>query len=141
LRFPLPKAMVSVGTSVSVIARVSSMSSVASCIVGCAGTCLLCFCPFPDIFLCPCFCLCLMGHLSLPYSCFSLRFVVSSLVCLLEFVPMSQCVVVVEGSVVSFCGGILHTDVQFRYIHSCPSYVMSTLCPTISMCDGMCCFS
>jgi hypothetical protein len=65
LRFPLPKAMVSVGTSVSVIAQVSSMSWLASCIVDCAGTCLVCFCPFSVIFLCPYIGLCLVGHLSL----------------------------------------------------------------------------
>jgi hypothetical protein len=59
-----------------------------------------------------------MGHISLPHSRVSLRFIVSPLVRLLEFVSMSQSVVVDEGRVLSLCGGILHTDVQFRYIHS-----------------------
>jgi hypothetical protein len=42
-------AAASVGTSVSTVARLLSMSWVASCVLGCVGTYLLCFCPFPGI--------------------------------------------------------------------------------------------
>ena len=59
-----------------------------------------------------------MGHLSLPFSHVSLRLVVSSMVHLLEFVPMSQCVMVAERGVLSFCGGIHHNDVQPHYTHN-----------------------
>ena len=51
VRFPLPKAMVSVGTSVPAFTVLPSMSLLVSCVVGCVGTCLLCFCPFPGVLL------------------------------------------------------------------------------------------
>ena len=60
-----------------------------------------------------------MGHLSLPFSEVSLRYVVSSLVNLLEFVTMNQCVIVAEvrwGGVLLW--GIHHTDVQLHYTYN-----------------------
>ena len=51
VRFSLPKVMVSVGMSVSAFTRLPSMFLLASCVVGFVGTCLLCFCPFPGVWL------------------------------------------------------------------------------------------
>jgi hypothetical protein len=57
IRFSLPMDVVSVGTSVSAVALLLSTSWVASYVVGCVGTCLLCFCPFPGIlFVCVLLC-------------------------------------------------------------------------------------